>query len=78
MLSKNTHNAKLISYANVVYCRDFISPASSVINRRRDSEYAPHHSINLGTRIHTPNHVCITTPCFVHVLGRLNDGESLL
>ena len=35
-------------------------------------------SINLGTRIHAPNHVRITTPCSVHVPGRLNDGESLL
>nr|CAN77003.1 hypothetical protein VITISV_028505 [Vitis vinifera] len=48
-------------------CWDFISPASSVINRRRDSECGPHHSINLGKRIHAPNHVRITTPCFVHV-----------
>ena len=78
MLSKNTHNAKLISYANGVYCGDFISPASSVINQRRDSECSPHHSINLRMRIHAPNHVCITTPCSVHVPGRLSDGESLL
>ena len=59
-------------------CWDFISPASSIINRRRDSEYGPHHSINLGTRIHAPNHVHITTPCSVHVPSRLSDGESLL
>ena len=59
-------------------CWDFISPSSSVINRRRDSECGPHHSINLGTRIHAPNHVRITTPCSVHVPSRLNDGESLL
>ena len=29
-------------------------------------------------RIHAPNHVRITIPCSVHVLGRLNDEESLL
>ena len=58
-------------------CWDFISPVSSVINRRRDSECDPHHSINLGTRIHARNHVRITTPCFVHVPDILGDGESL-
>ena len=41
-------------------------------------ECGPHHSINLGIRIHAPNHVRITTPCSVHVPGRLSDGESLL
>ena len=41
-------------------------------------ECGPHHSINLGMRIHAPNHVRITTPCSVHVLGRLSDGENLL
>ena len=41
-------------------------------------ECGPHHSINLGMRIHAPNHVRITTPCSVHVPGRLSDGESLL
>ena len=29
-------------------------------------------------RIHAPNHVRITTACFVHVPGRLSDGESIL
>ena len=56
---------------------DFISPESSVINRRRVSECGPHHSINLGTRIHARNHVRITTPCSVYVPGRLGDEESL-
>ena len=58
-------------------CWDFISPTSSVINQRRDLECGSHHSINLGTRIHARNHVRITTPCSVHALGKLNDGDSL-
>ena len=40
-------------------------------------ECGPHHSINLGMRIHAQNHVRITTPCSVHAPSRLGDGESL-
>ena len=58
-------------------CRDFISLGSSAINRRRDLECGPHHSINLGTGIHAPNHVRITTSFSVHAQSRLDDGESL-
>ena len=77
-----THEIHILglSQANIrsLTCWDFISPASLIIIRRRDSECGPHHSINLGTSIHALNHVRITTPCSVHVPGRLDDGKSLL
>ena len=61
---------RVVSY----FCWDFISP-----NKPKTwLECGPHHSINLGTRIHAPNHIRITTLCSMDVPSRLSDGESLL